>query len=167
MQPARQGSYEPLVGTHASREVERLRAITRLLDSALPIPGTRYRFGLDPLIGLVPGIGDVIGAILSTLIIVQAARLGAPKSTLLRMLGNVGIDTIVGEVPLLGDLFDFAWKSNNMNLSLLEEHLRRPTAAKRASRRVLLLVGVGLLLLFVVAIVLGVAVVNLVLEQLK
>lgn len=158
---------EPLVGTHRPNEVERLRAFTQLLDSALPIPGTRYRFGLDPLIGLVPGIGDAIGAILSTLIIFQAARLGAPTPTLLRMLGNVGIDTIVGEIPLLGDLFDFGWKSNSRNLGLLEDHLKRPTAAKRASRRVLLLLGAGLLLLFVAAIALGVAVVNLVLEQLK
>lgn len=158
---------DTLVGTHKSRELERLRAVARLLDSAVRIPGTSIRFGLDPLIGLVPGIGDAIGAIFSTIIIYHAARLGAPKSTLLRMMANVGLDTIVGEVPLLGDLFDFGWKSNTLNLALLEEHLQQPAAAKLGSRRVLLLLGAGLLVLFVGVVALGIVVANLLLELLK
>jgi hypothetical protein len=157
----------PDVGTRDPRRLERLRTITRLLDSAVRVPGTRYRFGLDALIGLVPGIGDAIGAIFSTLIIFQAARLGVPKSTLMRMMANVGLDTIVGEIPLLGDLFDFGWKSNTRNLALLEEHLQQPGPAKAGSRRVLLLLGGGLLVIFVGVIALGIIVANFVLELLK
>lgn len=149
------------------RQLERLRDIARLLDNAVRVPGTDIRFGLDPVIGLVPGIGDAIGAIFSAVIIFHAGRLGAPGSTLFRMMANVGLDTIVGEVPLVGDLFDFGWKSNSRNLALLEEHLRRPAAAKAGSRRVLLLLGGGLLLLFVAVIALGIVVANFVLELLK
>jgi hypothetical protein len=166
-EPARRHRANPEVGTYEPRHLERLRTLTRLLDSAIQIPGTGYRFGLDALIGLVPGIGDAIGAILSTIIIFQAARLGVSKSTLVRMMANVGVDTIVGEVPLLGDLFDFGWKSNTMNLVLLEEHLRQPATAKRGSRRVLLLLAGGLLVLFVGVIALGVIVAQLVLELVK
>lgn len=155
------------MGTRESRQLERLRTLARLLDSAIQIPGTRIRFGFDALIGMVPGLGDFIGAILSSFLIFQAARLGVPKSTLVRMMGNVGIDTIVGEVPLLGDLFDFGWKSNTRNLALLEEHLQRPAAARAGSWRVLLLLGGGLLVLFVGVIALGVVVANFVLELLK
>ena len=79
----------PVVGTHGTRQLERLRRLARLLDNAVQLPGTRYRIGLDPIIGLIPGIGDVIGAIFSTIIVFQAARLGAPRSTLVRMLANV------------------------------------------------------------------------------
>jgi hypothetical protein len=141
--------------------------MTRLLDSAVRIPGTNIRFGLDALVGLVPGIGDAIGAILSTVIIFHAARLGAPRSTLLRMMANVGVDTIVGEVPLLGDLFDFGWKSNSRNLALLEEHLRQPVTARRASRRVLLLLGAALLVLLVAVLALAIVAANLTLELLR
>jgi hypothetical protein len=149
------------------RKVERLKSLARVLDSSLQIPGTSYRFGLDPLVGLVPGIGDAIGAIFSTFIIYQAARLGAPRATLWRMVLNVGLDTLVGEVPLLGDLFDVAWKSNIRNMNLLEEHLRRPAAARRESRHVLLAVGGGLAVLLVTVIVVGVLVANYLWSLLK
>jgi hypothetical protein len=141
--------------------VERLRALTRVLDDGFRVPGTKYRFGLDPIIGLVPGIGDAIGAIFSVFIVFQAARLGAPKATLFRMMSNIGLDTIVGEIPLLGDLFDFGWKANTKNMALLEKHLQQPVAAHRASRQVLALVAVGLLLILAVVIGLGVWVANL------
>jgi hypothetical protein len=147
--------------------LERLRRLARLLDNAIPLPGTRFRIGLDPIIGLVPGLGDVIGAIFSTVIVYQAARLGAPRSTLVRMLANIAVDTLVGEIPLLGDLFDFGWKSNTRNIALLEQHLDRPVAAKVASRRVLLLVGAGLLLLFAGVIALGVVLGHFLLESVK
>jgi hypothetical protein len=165
--PALRRRWETLVGTYEPRQLERLRTMARLLDSAVRVPGTDLRFGLDALIGLVPGVGDAIGAIFSSFIIFHAARMGAPKSTLVRMMANVGLDTIVGEIPLLGDLFDFGWKSNNRNLALLEEHLQRPTTARAGSRRVLLLLGGGLLVLFVGIIALGIVVANLVLELLK
>jgi hypothetical protein len=147
--------------------LERLRRVARLLDSAIQLPGTRFRFGLDPLIGLVPGIGDAIGAIFSTMIVFQAARLGAPKSTLVRMMANVAIDTLVGEIPLAGDLFDFGWKSNTRNIALLEQHMDRPVAAKVASRRVLFLLGLGLLLLFAGVIALGFVLGHFLLESVK
>lgn len=165
--PALHRGPRPVVGTRESPQVERLRRLARLLDSAIEIPGTQFRFGLDPIIGLVPGIGDVIGAIFSTLIIFQAARLGASRAILIRMMTNVAVDTLVGEIPLFGDLFDFGWKSNTRNIALLEQHLDRPAATKVASRRVLLLLGFGLLLLFVGVIALGIVLGHFLLESVK
>jgi hypothetical protein len=159
-------SPEALVQTREP-SLERLRTLARLLDSAFQIPGTQYRFGMDALIGLVPGIGDAISAVFSMFIVFQAARLGASRATLTRMMGNVALDTLVGEIPLLGDLFDAGWKSNNRNLALLENHLQQPVTTRRSSRRVLLLVGTGLLLLLAGVIALGVIVANLVLQQFR
>jgi hypothetical protein len=147
--------------------VERLRTLTNLLDNAFRVPGTRYRVGLDALIGLVPGIGDAIGAVFSTYIVFQAARLGASQATLVRMLGNVALDTLVGEVPLLGDLFDAGWKANTRNLALLENHLQYPVSTSRSSRRVLLLIGLALLLLLAGVIALGVWVAQLVIVEMR
>jgi hypothetical protein len=147
--------------------VERLRTLARLLDSAIPVPGTKYRFGIDAIIGLVPGIGDAISAMFSMFIVFQAARLGVSRATLMRMLGNVALDTVVGEVPLLGDLFDAGWKSNNRNIALLESHLERPTSTRRSSRRVMILVGVALLLLLAGVIAVGVLVAELVLSLVR
>src|SRR5215208_680673 len=104
--PTSRRSTPPVVVHREPREIQRLKALTRLLDTAFHIPGTRFRFGIDALIGLVPGIGDAVGAIFSCFIVFQAARLGASKATLARMMGNVALDTIVGEIPLLGDMFD-------------------------------------------------------------
>ena len=99
-----------------------LRRISRLLDSAVPVPGTSFRFGLDPILGLVPGLGDIVSPLFTVGIIWQARDLGIPRVVMMRMIINVAIDTLVGLVPILGDLFDFAWKSNNMNMALLEQH---------------------------------------------
>jgi hypothetical protein len=105
--------------------VERVRLLAKLLDQAWRVPGTNYRFGLDGLIGLIPGIGDAATLLLSAYIVYEAAKLGVPKATLLRMAGRVGIDSLVGAVPILGDLFDFAYKSNTKNLETLEKHLSK------------------------------------------
>jgi uncharacterized protein DUF4112 len=156
-------SGDPLVFSMTSRSLEtrsdprleRLRALAQLMDGGLGVPGTRFRFGLDPIIGLIPGIGDAIGAIVSVFIVFQAARLGTPKATLVRMMSNIGLDTIVGEIPLLGDLFDFGWKSNLRNIALLEQHLQQPVTAQRTSRRVLLLLALGLLVLLAAVVTLG------------
>ena len=156
----------PIVRTHEPPQMERLRAMSRLLDNAFTIPGTQYRFGLDALIGLVPGLGDAASAIFSSYLVLQASRLGAPKSVVSRMIGNIALDTIVGWIPLLGDLFDVAFKSNIRNMALLEEHVRRPAAAKAGSRRTLLLVGGILLVAFAGAVALGVVVTKLVLDLL-
>jgi hypothetical protein len=103
------------------------------MDEALAVPGTRLRVGLDSLLGLVPGIGDLAGAAVSGYALLVAARLGAPSPVLLRMLLNIGVDALVGVVPLLGDLFDLGWKANRRNLRLLEQYLERPRETKRAS----------------------------------
>lgn len=101
-----------------------LRRIAELLDNAFVVPGTSYRIGLDPLIGLIPGIGDLVSPIFTVGMLLQARSLGVPKIVQVRMLINVAIDTLVGAVPVAGDLFDFAWKSNVKNLALIELHAR-------------------------------------------
>jgi hypothetical protein len=143
--------------------VPRLRQLARLLDEVLRIPGTNIRFGLDAILGLIPGAGDVAGGILSAFIILQAARLGAPGSVLARMVMNVAVDSIVGAVPVLGDLFDIGWKSNTRNAALLERHTAQPQATRRASRlavaaavAAVLLIVAGMIAL-VVAIIRGLA----------
>ena len=103
--------------------LNQLRSLTRTLDNAFEIPGTGYRVGWDAIIGLVPGIGDAIMLVPSSYIVFQAYRLGAPRRTLLRMGFNLGLETLVGSVPVVGDLFDATWKSNARNLHLLEKHL--------------------------------------------
>lgn len=99
--------------------LRRLNWLSSILDTALPIPGTSYRIGLDGIVGLIPGIGDPAGAVLSSYVIFESARVGAPKRLLLRMIGNVALESLVGVIPLLGDLFDFGWKANVRNLALL------------------------------------------------
>ena len=108
----------------ARQRLERLRRLAWLLDGAARVPGTRFRFGLNSLIGLVPGGGDAVLAGLSLLIVWEAHRLGVPQSLLARMLANVGVEALGGAVPLVGDLFDMAFKANLRNLALLERHLR-------------------------------------------
>ncbi len=117
--------------SRADRNLETLRRWSVLLDDAFRVPGTNIRFGLDPILGLVPGIGDLASPVLSVLILVHGARLRVPKIVLARMVLNALIDFIVGAVPVLGDLFDFGWKSNVWNLTLLERHARPGPRATR------------------------------------
>jgi hypothetical protein len=145
----------------ADDPLSRARALTRLLDSAAKIPGTGIRFGLDPLLGLVPGLGDVAGAALAGYLVLLAQRLGAPRSVILRMLANVAVDTVGGTVPLIGDAFDVAFKSNTRNLALLERTLDVPTRdVDRASRVTVIATLVGLALLAVGGLVLAVFVIR-------
>jgi hypothetical protein len=123
----------------------RARVLARALDSAIGIPGTSIRVGLDPLIGLIPGLGDVAGAALSGYIVLIGIRLGVSRSVVARMLANIAIDTVGGSLPVLGDLFDAGWKSNNMNVALIERHMASPDATRRASR--LMIGGVAIVLL--------------------
>ena len=118
--------------------LERVERLATLLDNAIPIPGTRFRIGLDPLLGLLPGLGDALGALASAWILVEATRLGASRTVLARMLYNIAVDTLVGAVPGAGDLFDFVWKSDAKNVALLRRHLEQPDLVHRASRRLLL-----------------------------
>jgi hypothetical protein len=103
----------------------RLDALANLFDTALVIPGTNVRFGLDFLIGLVPGIGDMITTALSLYIVHEAYQLGAPRRVIARMLGNVALDGAIGAVPLVGDAFDVMWRGNRRNVRILREWAER------------------------------------------
>jgi hypothetical protein len=138
----------------------RARTLTNLLDNAVRVPGTSMRFGLDPVLGLVPGLGDVAGAALSGYVVLLASQLGAPTTVIVRMLGNVVIDTVGGTVPVIGDLFDAGWKSNSRNLALLERHLGKPESTKRASRAVVWLTVAALLLLGIGSVIVAVLLVR-------
>jgi hypothetical protein len=102
----------------------RLRWLAWLIDGAFGLPGTRFRFGLNSLIGLLPIGGDAVLGVISLYIIYEAAQLGIPKHKLARMLANVGIEVFGGSIPILGDLFDMALKANLRNLAIIEEHMR-------------------------------------------
>ena len=99
-----------------------LRRVAELLDSAFVVPGTNYRIGLDPIIGLIPLVGDLASPLFAIALLWQSYDLGIPKIVQLRMLFNAAIDGLIGAVPFIGDLFDFAWKANEWNLALLELH---------------------------------------------
>jgi hypothetical protein len=105
-----------------TQRIETLRTISQLLDSAFLLPGTNYRIGLDPILGIVPVLGDLVSPLFTMGLLWQARELGVPKVVQLRMIFNVAIDSLFGVVPVVGDLFDFAWKSNDKNLALLERH---------------------------------------------
>jgi hypothetical protein len=123
--------------------------LARLMDGLFTIPGTKFQIGLDGILGmLLPGLGDVIASFISLYIVSAATRLGVPRIVVIRMLGNVMIDAALGAVPLVGDLFDFAWKSNRMNLELLRRH-----AGGRASTRADWLWAAGLFAVCAAAIV--------------
>lgn len=144
----------------AGDPLARARTIARLLDSAVSVPGTGIRFGLDPLLGLIPGLGDLAGMMLSGYLVVLGGRLGVPRTVLMRMLANVAIDTVGGSVPVLGDLFDVGWKSNMRNVGLLERAIGSPVTTRRASRFTVL----GILLLLALLAAAGIAVAIIVLK---
>lgn len=149
------------VSTVDRRRIEGLQRLGYLLDNSIPIPGTKYRIGLDALIGLIPGVGDLAGGVLSLYIILQSARLGIPRALLGRMAWNVAFETVVGSVPILGDLFDAGYKANLRNLALVQQHMEDPRESRLASRRFALLVVGGLVLLIAAAVGLGVLLVQL------
>lgn len=136
-------------------ELSRLRNLSQLLDSSIRLPGG-YRIGLDGLIGLIPGIGDAIGACAGAYIVIRAAQLGASSVTLVRMIGNVIIETLLGAIPIIGDLFDFVWKANNRNVALLEKQMHRlideGMARRRLTTATMILLAAFLLLLAVVLV---------------
>jgi hypothetical protein len=103
-----------------------LHRLEILLDEAFRIPGTGIRFGIDGIIGLVPGVGDVLAGILSLVIPLAAWIRGVPYVTLVRMAANLAIGVLIGSIPVLGDIFDIAWKANRRNYRLLSEHLAEP-----------------------------------------
>lgn len=133
------------------RQLNRARSVARLLDRSFRIPGTSIRFGLDPLLGLLPVGGDVVAALGSGYILYVAWRNGAPGPLIGRMLVNVLVDTAAGSVPVLGDLFDVGWKANVRNLSMLEEWLGEE-APPRSHGPVLLVAVIAALLALLVGV---------------
>lgn len=109
-----------------------LHRLSQLLDNCITLPGG-FKIGLDGFIGLIPGLGDFIGGALSSIIIIKANQMGAPKSVLMRMVINMLIDTMVGSIPILGDVFDFIWKANQKNMLLLDKYQQNPQQTKRKS----------------------------------
>lgn len=144
-----------MANTTDVNEVRSSNALARLLDTAVRIPGTNIRLGLDAVLGLIPGAGDAVGALLSSYIILAAARQGASRAVLLRMIGNVAIDSVIGAIPVLGDIFDVAFKSNVRNAALLDRVASQPDAVAKSSRRVGIMLVAGLLLVLFALATLG------------
>ena len=118
-------------GPSRADSVARLETLSHLLDSAFVIPGTNHRVGIDALLGLVPGIGDLVSTALASYIIWEAKQLGLPRWKIARMVGNVALDTTVGAIPFAGDLFDVAFKANRRNMKIVRDHLERTGALPR------------------------------------
>ena len=131
-----------------------LQRFAILLDEAFRIPGTQMRFGIDGIIGLVPGLGDVIAGVLSLVIPFAAWTRGVPYVTLVRMAMNIGIEVLVGAIPIFGDVFDIAWKANRRNYGLLQRHLVQPRVHTWRDWVFLLLLVSAVALVFAIPLVL-------------
>jgi hypothetical protein len=132
------------------RALVALRKWAVLLDSAFQVPGTNMRFGLDPLVGLLPGAGDLVTGFFSVMILLHSVRLRIPKIVVARMMANTALDLLTGFVPILGDLFDAGYKANLKNLRLLERHARPGVKPERSDY---IFVGVCVAVLATLAIV--------------
>ncbi len=133
---------------------ENLDFLSHVLDDWFRVPGTSIRFGLDGLIGLVPGLGDILGGLASSLLVVAAWVRGVPSITLVRMVVNIGIEVLLGTIPLLGDLFDIAWKANRRNYALIVRHLEQSRRQTWKDWVFLLLIAVTLAAIFLAPILL-------------
>jgi hypothetical protein len=140
----------------ARRSLDRLRRLARLFDQAFTLPGTRIRFGLDALFGLLPGAGDIAGGLVAVYALRVARNLGAPPVVQMHMLMNIALDALIGMIPLLGDVFDFVFEAQTRNLALLERWLESPERQSRRSRRGLLLVPLSILIVFATLTALGI-----------
>jgi hypothetical protein len=141
--------------------LKRLRQLSRLLDNIVTVPGTNVGIGLDPIIGLFPVGGDFLGVMLSCYIVLEAARLGVPHTSLGKMVLNIVIDGLVGSIPILGDFFDVAWMANAKNLQILEEYLKFPSQNKSADTWFIFVVLFGLLLIAIVLVAIPVILIRL------
>jgi hypothetical protein len=159
-------SRSSTVATPRLAQFQRLRRLSRLLDNAIRIPGTGLRFGLDPIIGLIPGGGDTVGMVLSSAIVLEAARMGASKSVLGQMAFNILLETVAGIVPVVGDFFDVAWKSNVKNIALLEDHLHVEPTSRPTNRWFAILLVIGLFLVFAACLTLSVLLLRWLLQSL-
>ena len=130
------------------------------MDSAIRIPGTGIRLGLDSIVGLVPGAGDLVSSVMSGYIVLASARMGVPPAVVARMILNLSVDTLVGTVPLLGDLFDVGFKANIRNAALLDRHLADPLTTRKTSRAAVLAAVAGVIMLGAAGVALAMFVVR-------
>ena len=145
------GEVESVTSEQAERIRRSLQQLAWLLDSSIPVPGTKLTVGVDALVGLFPVIGDLIGVAFSSYILSQAARLGAPRSVLWRMAFNIALEGVVGIVPFAGDLFDAAFKANQRNVALLDAWLDQPKRTERSTRAFAAMIIAGLVAVLVLA----------------
>ena len=103
--------------------LKRMRTVSTLLDDAIRVPGTEFRVGIDPIVGILPVAGDSVMSVISTYIVLEAANLGVPMSTVARMLANIAVDAVAGSIPVFGTLFDAGWKANKRNMKLVEQYV--------------------------------------------
>lgn len=141
-----------VVSSTLETRVARATRLARVLDTAVRIPGTRIRFGIDPILGLLPGLGDAIAALFGGYLVWTAMRAGAPRLIVGRMLANIAVDAIVGAVPVAGTVFDVAFKAHRRNAQMLENWSQQPAAIEARERRAALaLAGVVLALVGIAA----------------
>ena len=143
-------------GERGRKDLDRLRLISRLFDQAFGIPGTRWRFGLDALFGLVPGLGDIAGAMVAVYSLRVARNLGAPQIVQAHMLMNIALDALIGMIPILGDIFDFAFQAQTRNLKLLDAWVGSPQRTAKRSRAGLILIPVAIIVVFATLTALGI-----------
>ncbi|MEM1253780.1 MAG: DUF4112 domain-containing protein [Cyanobacteria bacterium P01_H01_bin.21] len=153
-----------LAETNSHRALQRLRGLSHILDNAIAIPGIGYRVGLDPLIGLLPGGGDLVAGLISIYVVIEAARLGVPAATLGRMGLNILTEVILGTIPMVGDFFDVVWKANARNVALLERHIRNPRPSNKADKVFAAVMITGLLMIVLGAATLSILFVRWVLQ---
>ncbi|MEM8611564.1 MAG: DUF4112 domain-containing protein [Cyanobacteria bacterium P01_H01_bin.105] len=144
--------------------LKRLRNLSHILDNAIAIPGIGYRVGLDPLIGLLPGGGDLMAGLISIYVVAEAAQLGVPAATLGRMGLNILTEVLIGTIPMIGDFFDVVWKANARNVDLLERHIRNPIPSRRRDKVFAIFLITGLLTLVLGAATLSLLFVHWVLQ---
>ena len=159
MPPIKPSPINPPHPSHIAH-LRRIRQISHLLDNAIGIPGTKYRIGIDPILGIVPGGGDFVAMVFSAYMIVTAAQMGVSQEKLVQMVSNVIVDTFAGTVPVVGDLFDVAWKSNIKNLALLEEHLGSPQTGTAVNWWFVVAILAGLFLIMLAIVSLSVLIIS-------
>ena len=139
----------------AALPMARMHRLAWLLDNSIRVPGFNYRIGIDPLLGLLPGIGEAAGGVLSMYIIAEAVRGGLPRAIILRMALNLALEMVIGTIPLIGDLFDMTWKANLRNMRLVESYTAAPQKSVVASKGLLWGVVIGFLLLTAAVLCVG------------
>jgi len=146
--------------------LDKFKALAALMDTAFHIPGTRIRFGVDSLLGLIPFVGDIVGTAIGSYIVKSAADFGVPRIVQRHMMLNLWIDFLIGLVPFAGDLLDVAWKANTRNVALMEQAMLDPVATKRSSYRTVIGLGLASIGILAAVVALGFWVSGLIRSQL-